>query len=85
MKMIQREPVLTAAIVAGLVMAVSLGWLNLNSDQLGSIENFLNIAEPLVAVAVPVILAWIARQRVTPMAAPRTSTGKKAVIVEQHE
>jgi hypothetical protein len=79
----KREPVMTAAIVAGLVMAVALGWVNLSGEQIGSIENFLNIAEPLVVLAVPVIMAWIARQKVTPMSDPRTADGKPAVIVSK--
>jgi len=82
-----REPVMTTAVIAGIItgiiMAVALGWLNLNQEQISSIENFVTIIVPLVAMAIPIISAWFARQRVTPMAAPRTADGKAAVIVSK--
>ena len=78
-----REPVLTAGaisgvIMAGLAMAVSLGWLRLDEEQMGSIQTFLVAA---LALAVPVVGALIARRFVTPTAAPRTPEGEPAVLV----
>ena len=78
-----REPVLTAGaisgvIMAGLAMAVSLGWLRLDEEQMGSIQTFLVAA---LALGVPVVGALIARRFVTPTAAPRTPEGEPAVLV----
>ena len=78
---IEREPVLTAAVIAGLAMAVSLGWLSINSEQLGSIEGFLKVLEPLLALIIPIAAAWIARQKVTPVNSPRTHDGQDAIII----
>ena len=77
------EPVLTAGaiagvIMAGLAMAVSLGWLRLDEAQMGSIQTFLVAA---LALGVPVVGALIARRFVTPTAAPRTPEGEPAVLV----
>jgi hypothetical protein len=77
------EPVLTAAalagiIVAGLSMAVSLGWLRLTPEQMQSVQAFIL---PLAALLLPVGAAFYARSKVTPTAAPRTPDGKAAVIV----
>ncbi len=79
------QPVLTAGsivgvIMAGLVMAVSLGWLKLDSTQMGNIETFLAAA---VALLLPILGAWWASRRVTPTAAPKTADGQPAVIIPQ--
>jgi len=78
-----REPVLTAAaisgvIVAGLTMAVSLGWLRLDEGQMQAIQSFLL---PLLGLLLPVVAALWARGKVTPTAAPRTPEGGPAVLV----
>lgn len=87
----KNEPVLSAqgiaaavsaVIMLGLGMAVSLGWFNLNADQMGSIEKFLGALLALAVLVGPQIVAALwARRQVTPLAAPRTSTGEEAVIV----
>ena len=77
------EPVLTAwaltgVIMAGLFMAVSLGWLRLDDAQLGSIEKF---AALLLALLLPVLISLWPRSQVTPLAAPKTESGEPAVLV----
>ena len=78
-----REPVLTAGaisgvIMAGLAMGVSLGWLKLDDAQMGSIQTFLVAA---LALAVPLVGALVARRYVTPLANPKTESGEPAVIL----
>lgn len=80
------EPVLTAGavagvIMAGLAMAVSLGWLSLTDTQMGSIQTFLVAA---LALLVPLLAALWARSQVTPTANPRTEAGEPAVLVPQN-
>lgn len=86
-----REPVLSAQAIAaavsavimlGLGMAVSLGWLSLNSDQMGSIEKFVGALLALAVLVGPqLVAAFWARKQVTPVAAPKTASGEPAVIV----
>jgi len=86
-----REPVLSAqgiaaafsaVIMLGLGMAVSLGWINLNDTQMGSIEKFVTALLALMVLVAPqLVAAFWARRRVTPTAAPKTATGEDAVIV----
>ena len=84
-----REPVLTAGavtgiIMAGLFMAVSLGWLRLTDTQLGSIETF---AGALLALLLPVLISLWPRSQVTPTAklepgaTVQAADGTPAVIV----
>lgn len=85
-----REPVLSAqgiaaaisaVIMLGLGMAVSLGWINLNSDQMSSIEKFVTAVLGLAVLVAPQLLAafW-ARQRVTPISDPKVN-GEPAALV----
>ena len=79
------QPVLTAGsivgvIMAGLVMAVSLGWLKLESTQMGNIETFLAAA---VALLLPILGAWWASRRTTPTADPKTKDGEPLVTLPQ--
>ena len=86
-----REPVLSAqgiaaavsaVIMLGLGMAVSLGWINLNSDQMGTIEKFVGAVLGLAVLVAPqLVAAFWARKQVTPVAAPKTASGEPAVIV----
>lgn len=81
------EPVAVAGtvsglIMAGLAMAVSLGWLRLDDAQMGSIQTFV---VALVGFAVPVAAALIARRFVTPLAAPKTAAGQPAVLLSAAE
>ena len=77
------EPVLTAAsiagvIMAGLAMAVSLGWLSLTDAQMQTVQAFIL---PALGLLLPLAAAWWARSKVTPTAAPKTQTGEPGVIV----
>ena len=86
-----KEPVLSAQAIAaaisavimlGLGMAVSLGWISLNDTQMGSIEKFVGALLALAVLVGPqLVAAFWARKQVTPLAAPKTATGETAVIV----
>ena len=86
-----KEPVLSAQAIAaavsavimlGLGMAVSLGWISLNDTQMGSIEKFVGALLALCVLVGPqLVAAFWARKQVTPLAAPRTATGEAGVIV----
>ena len=92
---VQSEPALVAggaagivgAVMAFLLMAVSLGWVALSPEQLDSIRSFLMLALPLVAVLGPVAAALFVRPRVTPTAkltagaTVQAADGQPAVIV----
>ncbi len=70
-----------AVIMLGIGMAVSLGWLTLNPEQMGSIEKFITALIALAVLIAPqIIAAFWARKQVTPLAAPRLD-GQPAAIV----
>jgi hypothetical protein len=85
-----REPVLSAQAIAaavsavimlGLGMAVSLGWINLNDTQMGSIEKFVTALLALVVLVAPqLVAAFWARGKVTPTADPKVN-GEPAALV----
>ena len=85
-----REPVVNstyiaaavqAVIMLGLGMAVSLGWINLSSDQMGSVEKFVTAVIALAVLIAPqIIAAFWARRRVTPIADPKVN-GEPAALV----
>lgn len=82
-----REPVLTAAALAGLIMAfltmaVSLGWLRLDEGQMQAIQAFVL---PLAGLLLPLVAAWWARGRVTPTAEPATADGEPAILMPKAE
>jgi hypothetical protein len=77
------EPVLTAAAVAGILMAffgmaVNLGWLRLDEAQMQSIQAFVL---PTLGLVLPLAAAWYARGKVTPVSEPKTASGEDAVLV----
>ncbi len=77
MSTLSNEPVVTAASVAALISAIivfvrSMGWLVLSDDQ------FANLMA-MVAIALPIIGAVIARRFVTPLAAPKDNAGNALV------
>ncbi len=86
-----KEPVVSAQgiaalvqvmIMAGLAMAVQLGWLTLNDAQMGSIENFIKAGLALAVIIAPqIVAAFWARRKVTPLAAPRTKEGEEAILM----
>lgn len=69
-----KEPVLTftgigaavsTVLMMGLAMAVSLGWLTINQEQMASIENFVTAAiAPVIMVAPPMVGAWFGKRQV---------------------
>ena len=82
----QREPVMlgglvTAAIEAFIMLALQMGWISWNTEQVASFNNFVVALMALGAVVIPLAVAYFARNRVTPMADPRTVDGKPAEIV----
>lgn len=73
---------ISAVIMLGLGMAVSLGWISLNDTQMGSIEKFVGALLALAVLVGPqLVAAFWARRKVTPLAAPKTADGQTAVIV----
>jgi len=72
------EPVLTAAAIAGVLMAflgmaVSLGWLRLDESQMQAIQAFVL---PALGLILPIAAALVAL-----LAAPKTENGTPAVII----
>jgi len=79
----KNEPVVTAAAIAGVLMAflgmaVSLGWLRLEEGQMQAIQAFVL---PALGLILPIAAALVARGKVTPVDAPRTESGEPAAIV----
>lgn len=71
----------SAVIMLGLGMAVSLGWISLNPDQMGSVQAFVTAVIALVTLVVPPLVgAWLAQKKVTPIAAPKLD-GQPAALV----
>ena len=70
-----------AVIMLGIGMAVSLGWVTLNPEQMGSIEKFVTALLALVVLVAPqLVAAFWARNRVTPIADPKVN-GEPAALV----
>lgn len=77
-----REPLITGAIVVSLVAAaiqllVAFG-IPLTPDQTQAIMGFVTILAPLV-------VAWLVRGKVTPLADPRNNRGEKLVPTDAEE
>lgn len=71
------EPVITAAAIIGLVqaavvLAVSMGWLDLSTEQQNNVYAF---AAALLALIFPLLGAWYARGKTTPLANPTDEDG----------
>lgn len=64
--------------MAGLTMAVSLGWLRLDEAQMQAVQAFIL---PLAGLTLPIAAALWARGKVTPVDDPRTESGEPAAIV----
>ncbi len=69
-------------IMAGLAMAVSLKWINLDDTQMSSVQAFV---VALVGLAVPIVAALILRRQVTPISNPKTKDGEPAVLIPQSQ
>lgn len=73
---------LSAMILAGLVMADALGWVSLDINQMDAVGKFLAAAGAVfVFVAPQLVAAWWARSKVTPVAAPKMPDGEPAALV----
>lgn len=83
---ISREPVVisglvTAMLEALIMLALQMGWLSWNSEQIASFNNFIVAFMALAVAAIPLVAAYITRKKVTPVADPRTASGKPAKLV----
>ena len=83
MNKITREPVMVGGLVVALfgafvLFAMQMGWLDWNAEQLASFNNFITA---LVALVVPITVAYFVRKKVTPTADPRTTDGDPAVLL----
>ena len=81
----KREPVMIGGLVVAflemfILMAIQMGWIGWNSEQVASFNNFIIT---LVALAIPIIGAYIARTKVTPLADPHTPDGDPAELVKK--
>ena len=93
--MFEKEPVIvgasigsavSVAIMAVIAMLVSLGVWDLGSEQVNSIQTAVEAIVALVVLIAPVIIGALwARNRVTPVAAPRTPDKRPAAIVALDE
>lgn len=80
-----KEPVLTftgigaavsTVLMMGLAMAVSLGWLTINQEQMASIENFVTAAIALaIMIAPPMVGAWFGKRQ-----AEKHATGAQQAV-----
>ena len=82
MSKITNEPVLIGGLVialfgAAVLWAMQMGWLDWDSEQLAS---FNNLVAALVALVVPVAVAYFVRKKVTPVANPKSADGVDLVV-----
>ena len=81
----KREPVAIAALVVAMLetfifMALTMGWISWDSNQVASFNNFVVALMALLVVVVPLAGAYFARARVTPIADPRNGDGVQLVV-----
>ena len=82
MNKISNEPVMVGGLVialfgAAVLWAMQMGWLDWDSEQLAS---FNNLVAALVALVVPVAVAYFVRKKVTPVANPKSADGAELVV-----
>ena len=87
MNKITREPVMIGGLVvaffgAFVLFAMQMSWLDWGAEQLAS---FNNLIAALVALVVPVVVAYFVRKKVTPVADPRTIDGAAAVLLTKND
>ena len=83
----KREPVAIAALVVAvlemfIMMALTMGWLSWDGNQVASFNNFIVAVAALLVVVVPLVGAYFARAKVTPIADPRDGDGVQLVVRE---
>lgn len=54
-----------------ILMAIQMGWLSWDTQQVASFNNFIVASVALAAVILPLAGAYVARSKVTPIADPR--------------
>lgn len=72
----KREPVMIGGLVVAflemfILMAIQMGWLSWDTQQVASFNNFIVASVALAAVILPLAGAYVARSKVTPIADPR--------------
>lgn len=72
-----KEPVIWSAVIIGFVQATvvlctAMGWVDLSTEQQSAVYAF---AAALLALILPVLGAWYARSKTTPLADPRDEDG----------
>lgn len=80
MNKITREPVMIGGLVVAVLeafifMALQMGWITWDTEQVASFNNFVVALIALGAVVIPLAGAYIARAKVTPIADPRDADG----------
>jgi len=80
----QNEPVVVAGLVTAalemvIAFSLSMGWIDWDSNQIASFNNLVVALAALAVVAIPLIGAYMARARVTPVANPRNNEGVELV------
>ena len=83
----KREPVAIAALVVAvlemlIMMALTMGWVSWNTEQVASFNNFVVALMALLVAVVPLVGAYFARAKVTPIADPRNGDGVALVAGE---
>ena len=83
----KREPVAIAALVVAMLetfifMALTMGWISWDGNQVASFNNFIVAVAALLVVVVPLVGAYFARAKVTPIADPRDGDGVQLVVRE---
>ena len=81
----KREPVAIAALIVAalemfIMMTLTMGWISWDSNQVASFNNFMVALMALLVVVVPLVGAYFARARVTPIADPRNGDGVALVV-----
>ena len=84
----KREPVMLGGLVVAvlemfILMCIQMGWISWNSEQVASFNNFIVAFVVLSTVAIPLVGAYIARAKVTPLLDPRTLNGDPAELVKK--
>ena len=84
----KREPVMIGGLIVAvlemfILMAMQMGWISWNGEQIASFNNFIVALAALAAVVIPLVGAYIARARVTPLVDPRTPDGDPAELVKK--
>lgn len=81
---VRREPLAAAMIVriAGYLLAILVVVGIVTAEQQSALLDLVSVLAPGAALLLDLILGWMARARVTPLADPRTAEGRPAVIVD---